>query len=211
MTSSAVAWESFARADKTVVTSDEIHEAAKRLGKDPQNTVRHLRREGYLVPLFKGYYYVRSPEELKLGDPRYNPLEFFALAANAKGIGTWYFGLHTALSLNGMTHEDRREETVISDDLYRINGVKIGTKRFVVRKWTSDLTRFGITERGLIRYSDPAKTVLDFAYLDHWNKRKGRAPTRAWVDHLAKVDSETLDSYLDRYPDPVCNAVEEHL
>lgn len=211
MASSAVVWESFTRADETVVTSDEVHRAAERLGKDPENTVRHLRREGYLSPLFKGYYYVRSPEEVQLGDPRYNPLELFALAANAKGIGTWYFGLHTALSLNGMTHEDRREETVISDGLYRIDGVKVGTKRFVIRKWKSELTGFGLTERGLVRYSDPAKTVLDFAYLDHWNKRKGHAPTRPWVDHLDAVDSETLATYLDRYPDPVRTAVEEHL
>lgn len=211
MTVSTVVWESFARSDRTVVTTDEIHRAADRLGKDPDHTVRHLRREGYLLPLFKGYYYVRSPEEIELGDARYNPLELFALAAEAKDIGTWYFGLHTALGLNGMTHEDRREETVISDEMYRINGVTVGTKRFVIRKWTPDLARFGLTERGLLHYSDPEKTVLDFAYLDHWRERKGHAPTRTWVDHIDRVDADILAEYLDRYPEAVREAVEDHL
>lgn len=211
MISSAVVWESFFRADETVVTTDDVHGAAERLGKDPENAVRHLRREGYLLPLFKGYYYVRSPEELKLGDPRYNPLELFVLAANAKGIGHWYFGLHTALSLNRMTHEDRREETVISEGLYRINGVKVGAKRFVIHKWKPEFAAFGLAERGLIRYSDPEKTVLDFAYLDHWRERKGKAPTRVWLDHVDDVDAGTLGSYLGRYPDAVRTTVEEYL
>lgn len=208
MTSSAVAWESLFRADKTVVTSEEVHRAAERLGKDPAHTVRHLRREGYLLPLFKGYYYVRSPEEVTLGTARYNPLELFALAAEAKGIGAWYFGLHTALSLNGLTHEDRREETVISDHLYRINGVKVGAKRFVIHKWSEDLLGFGVTERGLVRFSDPEKTVLDFAYWDHWRTRKSHAPTCVWLDHIDGVDAELLREYLEHYPNMVREMVE---
>lgn len=211
MNSSAIVWESFFRSDETVVTTEEVHRAARRAGKNPHHAVRHLRREGYLLPLFKGYYYVRSPEELRLGTSRYNPLELFALAANAKGIGAWYFGLHTALRLNGLTHEDRREETVVATDLYRIEGVKVGTGRFVVHKWSEDLAGFGLLERGLLRYSDPEKTVLDLAYLDHWRKRRGDAPRRTWAEHVDHVDAAALRGYLDRYPDGVREMVEARL
>lgn len=209
MNSSAVVWESLYRRDEEVVTTEDLHELAERLDKDPENTVRHLRRASYILPLFKGYYYVRSPEERELGDPRYNPLELFGLAAEAKGIGNWYFGLHTALRLNGMTHEDRREETVISDELYRIGGVSVGNGRFVVRKWKTDLTGFGLVEEAHYRYSDPAKTALDLAYLDYWHERKGKPVAGTWREHVDRVDATALEGYADRYPEEVSRAVRD--
>lgn len=209
MASSAVVWESLFRDEKKVVTTDDLHNLAERIGKDPENAIRHLRRAGYILPLFKGYYYVRSPEERELGDPRYNPLELFGLAAEAKGIGNWYFGLHTALRLNGMTHEDRREETVISDELYRIDGVTVGDGRFVARKWTPDLCTFGLVEEPHYRYSDPAKTVLDLAYLDHWREAKGKTATGTWREHVSSVDEGLLREYLPRYPPGVVERIED--
>jgi len=54
------------------------------------------------------------------------------MAAERKGIGAWYFGLYTALRINGMTHEEGRDEAVISDLFYRIRWMLVGAKRFVV-------------------------------------------------------------------------------
>jgi hypothetical protein len=207
MNGSTVIWEVLARTKREVVTSRDLADLASRLGRKREHVARHLRRGGYLLPLFKGYYYVRSPEEVRLGEERRNPLELFALAACAKGIGSWYFGLHTALRLNGMTHEDRREETVISDSFYRIRGVPIGRRRFVIHKWATGLLAFGLLERGPYRYSDPEKTVLDLAYSD-WRRRKGRTESRAWTDHIDLVDERRLRRYLVRYPAAVRAAVE---
>lgn len=208
MESSAAIWEVLARTKREVVTSRELAELARRLGRKPEYVARHLRREGYLLPLFKGYYRIRGPEEIRLGEERRNPLELFALAASAKGIGPWYFGLHTALRLNGMTHEDRREETVVSDRFYRIHGVAIGPRRFIIHKWAPGLLSFGLLEKGPYRYSDPAKTVLDLAYLDHWNRKKGHAKRRAWIDHVEAIDARRLRRYVDHYPEEVKAAVE---
>lgn len=208
METSAAIWEVLARTKREIVTSRDLAELAHRLGRNPEHVVRHLRREGYLLPLFKGYYYVRGPEEIRLGEERRNPLELFALAADAKGIGSWYFGLHTALRLNGMTHEDRREEAVISDRFYRIHGVPIGLRRFVIHKWTPRLLAFGLLEKAPYRYSDPEKTVLDLVYLDHWNRKKGRAEARPWIDHVETVDVRRLRRHLAHYPEEVMEAVE---
>ncbi|MGQ0535364.1 MAG: type IV toxin-antitoxin system AbiEi family antitoxin domain-containing protein [Methanobacteriota archaeon] len=207
MESSAAIWEVLARTKREVITSLEIGELSRRLDRKPEHVARHLRREGYLLPLFKGYYRVRNPEEIRLGEERRNPLELFALAADAKGIGSWYFGLHTALRLNSMTHEDRREETVISDRFYRIRGVPIGPRRFVIHKWAPALLAFGLVEKGPYKYSDPEKTVLDLAYLDYWNRKKGRAETRTWNEHVDAADAGKLRRYLAHYPAEVKAAV----
>src|SRR3972149_6890948 len=139
MESTAAIWETLVRNGREPVTGAEVAALAHRLGRRPVHALRHLRRAGYLLPLFRGYYYVRGPEELRLGDPRHNPLELFAIAADRRGIGMWYYGLHTALRLNGMTHEERRDEAVISDPFFRIHGGPIGRRKFVIHKWRAGL------------------------------------------------------------------------
>ncbi len=209
--SSPALWEVPVREGREVLTSDALSAMARRIGAKPENALRHLRREGYLRPLFRGYYYVRSPEELRLHTERYNPLELFALAARAKGIGKWYFGLRTALRLNGLTHEDRREETVVSRRFYRIHGVPIGSRRFVIHAWGPALFGFGLVRRGAYRVSDPEKTVLDLAYLDYWAFRKGHPATLEWVEHLPSVNAAKVRRYLAHYPEELRRTVSERL
>lgn len=204
-------WEVPAREGREVLTSREVADMAARVGIRPENALRHLRREGYLLPLFRGYYYVRSPEEIRLGRKRLGSLELFSLAARKKGIGPWYFGLETALRLNGLTHEDRREETVVSANLYRIGGVPIGGTRFVIHKWGPELFGFGIVRHGSYRFSDREKTVLDLAYLDFWRSRRTRARSWSWVEYLSSVDVGRLRRYLRHYPTEVRKVVRERL
>src|SRR5580658_2160315 len=209
--SSTSLWEGPVREGREVLTSEDLSAMARRIGATPEHALRHLRREGYLLPLFRGYYYLRSPEELRLHTERHNPLELFALAARAKGIGEWYFGLHTALRLNGLTHEDRREETVVSRAFYRIKGVPIGSRRFVIHKWGPELFGFGLERHGTYRVSDPEKTVLDLAYLDFWRAKKRHPATRTWTEHLASVNSRKVRRYLVHYPVDIRRTVEGRL
>lgn len=208
-TPSTAIWEVSVREGREVLTSERLTEMARAIGARPESVVRHLRREGYLLPLFRGYYYVRHPEELRLHAERHDPLALFALAARAKGIGAWYFGLGTALRLHGLTHEDRREEAVVSRSFYRIGGVPIGRRRFVIHRWGPRLFGFGLVRRGRYRMSDPEKTVLDLAYLDLWRTRKGHAATRVWAEHLPSVDPATIRRYWVHYPEAVRRAVED--
>lgn len=209
--SSTSLWEVPVREGREILTSGTLATMARRIGATPENALRHLRREGYLLPLFRGYYYLRTPEELRLHTERHDPLELFALAARAKGIGNWYFALHTALRLNGLTHEDRREETVVSRSFYRIRGVPIGSRRFVIHKWGPELFRFGLERKGAYRVSDAEKTLLDFVYLDYWAERKGHPATRVWEEHLPSVNARKVRLYLPRYPEKVRRTVEEVL
>ncbi len=209
--SSTSLWEVPVREGREVLTSEALSTMARRIGAKPEHALRHLRREGYLLPLFRGYYYVRTPEELRLHIERHDPLELFALAARAKGIGAWYYGLHTALRLNGLTHEDRREEAVVSRSIYRIHGVPIGGHRFVIHRWGAKLFGFGLERRATYRVSDPEKTVLDLAYLDHWTANKGHPVARTWVEHLGSIDARKVRRYLSHYPEEVRRTVEGRL
>jgi len=130
------------------------------------------------------------------------------LAFNTAHDFEHYGNIVTYMRLNGMTHEDRRDEAVISDSFYRIKGVPIATRRFVIHKWRPELVAFGLLDKGTYRYSDPEKTVLDLAYWDHWRAAKGKAETRTWMDHVANVRSDKLRKYLRHYPVDVARAVE---
>jgi predicted transcriptional regulator of viral defense system len=207
MNASTLIWESLVRNNRDVVTTSELSELARRLNKNPRNSIDHLVRTGHLTPLFRGSYYVKDPTEIRLGIPRRSHLELFAAAAKAKGLGRWYFGLYTALRLNGLTHEYRREETVICERLYRIEGVSIGGYRFVVRKWDPKIIRFGVSRKGGLPVSDREKTVLDLAYLDYWSTRRGHTASGEWRTYLDRIDGAKLRRYLERSPKHFCEWV----
>lgn len=197
---SILVWEALLGDGREIATTADIGAVARRIDADARDVVRSLRRAGRLVSLFKGFYYVRRPEELALTAPRHNDLELFAMAAQAKGIGRWYFGLDSALRLNRMTHEDRRWEDVVSDSLYRPSGVRVGAKRFVVRKWSPGLLEFGILWLGPIPYSDPEKTVLDLAYLEYLGASKGRGASGAWREYAPRLNARKLAVCAKSYP-----------
>lgn len=200
MKSSVLIWESLARRDREVVKTDELRALSLRLGREPRSAVDHLVRSGYLVPLFKGVYHVSHPEEMRLGAPRHSHLELFALAAEATAMGPWYFGLETALRLDGLVAEFRREEAVINGQRLRERGILVGRHRFVLHRWAPELLAFGVRKEGRLRISDPAKTVLDLAYRDYWSARKGRAATGEWEALVDRVDRRALERHLGRFP-----------
>lgn len=201
--SSTVVWETLVRKEKDVVTTLELEGLARRAGKDPRHAIDHLVKARRLEPLFKGSYYVKKPDEVLLNVRRKSALELFALATRTRDVGRWYFGLHSALRLNGMTHEYSPVETVVSEKLYRILGIEMAGAKFIVHKWSSDLFGFGITRINGLPVSDPARTVLDLAYADYWEKRHGRSPTGEWREYLSRVDKAAFDAYVARAPAPL--------
>ena len=207
MAESRLIWETLATSGADVVPKARIAEMARRIDLNPDATIRTLSENRRLLPLFKGYYYLCKPDEILL-HKGLNPLELFARGAKAKGIGTWYYGLHTALRLNAMTHEYRTDENVISDSFHRPNGIPIAGRRFTIHKWRPEMARFGVVRKGDFFVSDPEKTVLDFAYLDHYAVAKGRAPIGTWREHLGNVDHAKLRDYLRNYPEGVRAMVE---
>jgi predicted transcriptional regulator of viral defense system len=155
--------------NKEFVTSGELKEYCKSTRVSYVSAVRYFIKKRYIVRIFRGVFYLKSLEELKLGRSRYSHLELVSKGLEIKGIKNWYFGLHSALKLNNMTHEHFSIEEVVSDSIFRRKPVSIAGYSFRFVKLSSRLLGFGVVDEGGIRHSDPEKTILDFVYVWRYN------------------------------------------
>lgn len=195
--------------NKGFIMSKELEAYCKSMKVDYDTVVRYFAARGYLVRIFRGIFYVKSVEEFELGRSKYNHLELVAKGLELKNVRNWYFGLHTALKLNNMTHEHFAIEDVISDSLFRANPVRIAGYRFKFLKLSPSLLGFGLRkEDNGVRYSDPEKTVLDFIYVWRYNgvpHDKIIGDVSAWAKYASK---EKLRRYAKKYPKTVAEIVE---
>jgi len=189
--------------NKEFIISRELEAYCKSMKLDYDTVVRYFAARGYLVRIFRGIFYVKSVEEFELGRSKYNHLELVAKGLELKNVRNWYFGLHTALKLNNMTHEHFAIEDVISDSLFRANPVRIAGYRFKFLKFSPSLLGFGLTKDGFVRYSNPEKTLLDFIYVWRYNgvpDEKIVADVSEWAKTVSK---ERVRSYAKKYPKTV--------
>jgi predicted transcriptional regulator of viral defense system len=195
--------------NKEFVTSKELELYCNSMKLDYTTLVRYFIAQGYLIRIFRGIFYVNTLDEMKLGRSKYSHLELVAKGIELKNVKNWYFGLHTALKLNNMTHEYFAVEDVINDSLFRANPMNISGYKFKFTKLSPLLFDFGIKNKDeMVRYSDPEKTVLDFIYIWRYN---GVPDDKIVLDisEWAKQGSkEKLMSYAKKYPKTVTEIVE---
>ncbi|OLE70952.1 hypothetical protein AUF78_04280 [archaeon 13_1_20CM_2_51_12] len=187
--------------DKEFVTSSELRAYCKTFKLDYDIVIRNLVARGYLVRILRGIFHVKSFEELELGRPKYNYFELVAKGLELKNVRNWYFGLHSALKINNMTHEHFAIEEVVSDSLFRAKPVTIAGYKFKFVKLSPSLFSFGIRrgENGL-KYSDPEKTVLDFIYVWRYNGIPEEKIASDVSDWAKKASEEKLRKYAREYP-----------
>ncbi len=193
---------------KEFVTSEILKDYCKRLHLNYDITVTNFVHRGHLTRIFKGIFYVRSPEGLVLGSGKYNHLELVAKGLEMKGVKNWYFSLQSALKLNSMTHEYFVIDKVISDSIFRQKSIKIAERKFKFIKLAPQLFGFGIKKEGLLCYSDPEKTILDFVYL--W-KQEGKDDERIVMDvseWAENISQKKIFGYLEHYPKSVTKIVD---
>src|SRR4030065_1195121 len=155
---------------KEFITSKELELYCKSMKLDYTTIIRYFIAQGYLTRIFRGIFYVKPLDEIKLGRSKYSYLELVAKGLELKNVRKWYFGLHTALKLNNMTHEYFAVEDVVNDTLFRANQINIAGYKFKFTKLSPSLVSFGIKNKDeIVRYSDPEKTVLDFIYIWRYN------------------------------------------
>ena len=188
---------------KEFVTSDILKKYCNIFKLDYYDAIRYFMKRGYLIRIFKGIFYVKSLDERKLGETKYTYLELVSKGMELKGIKNWYFGLHSALKLNNMTHEEFTIDYVINDKLFRANPINIMGYKFKFHKITPKLLKFGVTKRGNIRYSDPEKTILDFFYLLRYNGIPEERIIMDVIDYARDISKEKIVRYAEHYPKTV--------
>jgi len=195
--------------NREFTTSAELKGYCRSMEIDCETAIRYLAARGHLVRIFRGIFYVKSLEEVELGRSRYDHLGLVARGLELKKVRKWYFGLHTALKLNNMTHEHFTVEDVVSDVLFRAAPISIAGYRFKFYKLSPSLLDFGVERKNAaVRYSDPEKTVLDFIYIWRYN---GMPEDKIIVDiaeWAGNASEEKLMSYAEKYPKSVMRVAE---
>jgi predicted transcriptional regulator of viral defense system len=184
-----------------VATRDEIKVACRKFGAKYANTINFMISYGYLVRILRGLYYVKTFEEFKL-EKAVDVHRMISLGLNRLGIG-WYFGLHTALRLNGLTHEFPSVTFVVNDSIFRPKEIEIagGKTRFL--KLKHGLFGFGVVDRGGVKFSDPEKTVLDLVYFSRYRGLPRERIISMIGEYGERLEKEKLEAYLKFYPKTV--------
>ena len=195
---------------KEFVTSEEIAEYCNVLNIEYKPAMRYLLKSGYLRRIFNGIFYVRTFEESKRKiTARYTHLELVSKGLKVRGVKKWYFGLHTALKLNNMTHEYFSTDDVINDVLFRPKPVTIAGSKFKFFKVSPKLFGFGIKSNDKYAYSDPEKTILDFVYLMSYRGMPKEYIPLDVADWAKDVSKYKIRKYLRYYPKAIAGAALE--
>jgi predicted transcriptional regulator of viral defense system len=187
---------------KEFITSEELKRYCKSMGLNYEKIIRYFVYRGYFIRIFKGIFYVKSLDEVKLVKSKYSHLELVAKGLELKDVKKWYFGLYTALKFNNITHETFVVDYVVNDKLFRSKPINIAGYQYRFIKLAPRLLQFGIIEDSL-RYSDPEKTILDFIYTWRYNgvpKEKIILDVSEWAKD---VSSDKIRKYAVNYPKTV--------
>ena len=194
--------------NKEFLTAEDVRRYCKPKRLDYDSVIKYFEERGYFERIFRGIFYVRTAEEIKLGRARYNHRELVAKGLELKDVKNWYFGLHTALKINNMTHEHFTVEDVLNDSIFRPKPMTIAGYRFKITKVSPSLLDFGIKEKKSIRYSDSEKTILDFAYIWRYNGMPAEKIAADVSDWAKGTSKKKLYRYAAKYPKSIAKVVE---
>jgi predicted transcriptional regulator of viral defense system len=203
-----IVWEKFLVDKRKIVTSEEVGELSDEISKDTDHVIDYLQRNGYIVRILKGIFYVKSLEERERKKYDNSLYEMVAMALQEKGIKKWYYALETALKLNTMTHEYYMIDYVITDSYRTTKVIKILDTSFKFIKRGKEHFRQGIKREKRIRYSDPEKTVLDLAYRDYLKTKKQNIYLSTIAEYKDNINHNRMKNYLVNYPPGFRNSVE---
>jgi len=183
------------------VTRDEIEAACRKFGAKYTNTINFMISYGYLVRILRGLYYVKTLEEFKL-EKAVDIHRIISLGLSRLGVN-WYFGLYTALRLNGLTHEFPATTFVLNDSIFRPKEIEIAGGRTKFLRLKRGLFGFGVVDSGGIRFSDPEKTILDLAYLSRYRSLPRERIISTVGEYGEHLERGKLQTYLKFYPKTV--------
>jgi len=193
---------------KEFITSTLLKNYCKKLELDYEDTIRYFIRQGYLIRIFKGIFYVKDLEEIKLGRLKYSYRELIAKGLELKGVKNWYFGLYSALKLNNMTHETFVIDHVINDEIFRAKPIDIAGYKIKFHRVSSKVLTFGIITKDNVRFSDPEKTILDFLYILRYNGVPENKIIMDVSEYSNNILKEKIRKYVKHYPKSVKQTLE---
>jgi len=193
---------------KEFITSITLKNYCKKLELDYEDTVRYFIRRGYLIRIFKGIFYIKDIEEIKLGKLKYSYRELIVKGLDLKDVKNWYFGLYSALKLNDMTHETFVVDHIINDKIFRAKPIDIVGYKIKFHRISSKVLTFGIITKNNISFSDPEKTILDFIYILRYNSVPENKIIMDISEYSNNLLKEKIKKYVKNYPKSVKKTLE---
>ncbi|NJE08383.1 hypothetical protein E3E31_07580 [Thermococcus sp. M39] len=189
-----------------VITREELEKLASYFNEDVDYLVNYLIQYGYVIRILRGIYYVKTPVEFSTGG---SPSIYRLLSLGMSKITkNWYFGLFTALILNGLTHETYTTIFIINDRLARPRPIQVnGTPVRIIRS-RRDIFDFGIVTRDSLRFSDLEKTLLDFFYFANYGTLPKSLAWRLWKEYYGMADPTKLKEYSKKYSRSIQKVIE---
>ncbi len=188
-----------------VLEREEIEKVLKRFRVNIDNTLNFMIYYGYLIRILRGLYYVKNIEEFKL-KKALSIYRILSLGMNKLRI-KWYFGLYTALRLNGLTHEFFDTIFIINDKIFRAKEIKVMGEKVKFIKLKPKLLSFGI-KNDEIPFSDIEKTLLDFIYIFRYRSVPEEKIISFIEEYRNKVNRKRLAKYVKFYPKSVKGMME---
>ena len=189
-----------------VVRRITIEGVCERFGTNASNTINFMISYGYLIRILRGLYYVKTVEEFSL-KKAVDIYRILSLGMDELEV-RWYFGLYTALRLNGVTHEFSDVIFILNEGIFRPKEVKVGGERVRLIKLSPNLFGFGIIEKGHVKFSDLEKTILDLVYLSRYRSTPANRIASMIEEHAKGARAEKVKEYLRGYPKTVGMVVE---
>lgn len=192
-----------------IVDSEAIAKVAKALGFKPAVIRQGLVRGHYLLPVhFDGVYYLLDPDELSTKFLRNRSYEIMA-AACTHALGTnWYYGLNSALYLNGKINQSPREFIIITDKhqqaAFSFEGNAFRIRRSGIKDYSLE-----IEEKRGARFSSPARTLTDYIY---FNIRGGKTEyairfAKDMLHSTHDISKKLVRDLTGLYPSPYNKAI----
>lgn len=179
-------------------TKDEIAKICESFGANVDSTINFMISYGYFVRILRGLFYVKTIEEFGLKKSK-DILEVVSLGMNRLGV-KWYFGLHTSLRLNGLTHEFSDTVFVMNDKVYRSKEIHVRGQKVKFIKLVSRLFDFGIVTKNNMKFSDVEKTLLDLVYISRYRSVPETKALSTIEDYRANAETKKIKAYLKFYP-----------
>ncbi|MFX1524572.1 MAG: hypothetical protein ACFFCC_13775 [Promethearchaeota archaeon] len=186
--------------NKEFVTYEELRKYCKELYYNYKIISNYLVSRGYLVKILDDIFYLKTDEEIIQKKLKYSKLELVAMALKFSNIDNWYYGLYTALELNNINYESNdKYYYIINDRISRIKPRKILGKKFRFLILKNVFFNFGI-KNGVIKYSDPEKTILDLIYMWNYSKINENKIIVRLHKLLDGISEEKILKYAQYYP-----------
>ena len=189
-----------------VAIRDSVENVCQRFGANATNTINFMISYGYFTRIIRGLYYVKTLEEFTL-KKAVDIYKVLSLGMDELKI-RWYFGLHTALRFNGVTHEFSDTVFILNDEIFRPKIVKVSGERVRFIKMSPSLFGFGVIERDNVKFSDLEKTILDLVYLSRYRSTPEEKIATTIEEYAKGARTEKVKEYLKAYPKTVGKVVE---